>query len=104
MYGAKIEKGVLYEGNSNYYLAYQNSSPLPYVLIPGHSYSNPITSEFQNSTSKQMIIMPWAQTITTNEVNEENATVVNSVILMTSPDCYFITDYTKGITSATLKE
>ena len=104
LYGAKIEKGVLYEGNSNYYLAYQNSSPLPYVLIPGHSYSNPITSEFQNSTSKQMIIMPWSQTITTNEVNEENATVVNSVILMTSPDCYFITDYTKGITSATLKE
>ena len=102
LYGVTIEKGLLYEGDSSHYLAYQNSSPLPYILIPGYSSSNPITSDFSNSN--QMIIMPSAQSLKISDVVEENVSVTNSEIISTSSKCYNIEDYTKGITSATLKD
>ena len=103
LYGVSINKGLLYEGDSGHYLAYQNSLPLPYILIPGYSSASPITSEFSNSSS-QMIIMPWAQSLTINDVSEENVTVTNSEIVSTSSKCYNITDYSKGITNSTLKD
>ena len=97
-----INKGLLYEGNSGYYLAYQNSTPLPYILIPGYSSANSITKDFSESNSNQMIIMPWSQSINIKNVEEENVSVTNSEIMTTSSSCYNISDYTKGITNATL--
>ena len=102
LYGVTINKGLLYEGDSRYYLAYQNTSPLPYVLIPGYSSSNAITKDFSNGNSTQMIVMPWSQSLTINQVTEENVTVVDSEIVMSSSNCYNVPDYTKGITSTTL--
>lgn len=104
LYGVKINDGLLYEGDSRYYLAYQNSSRLPYILIPEYSSSNKITSEFTNSRSNQITIMPWAQSITISDVEEENVTVTSSDILTTSSSCYNIVDYTKGINEKTLSE
>ena len=103
LYGVKINKGLLYEGNSNNYLAYQNRQKLPYALITGYSSSNPITSEFSKSNSSQMIVMPWSQSLTINEVTEENVTVTNSEIVMTSSNCYNIPDITNGVTDETIK-
>lgn len=102
LYGVKINKGLLYEGNSRNYLAYQNSQKLPYVLITGYSSSNPITSEFSKSNSSQMIVMPWSQSLTINEVTEENVTVTDSDIVMTSSNCYNISDPTKGVSDSTI--
>lgn len=98
LYGAKIEKGILYEGNANNLLAYQNSIPLPYALIPETSSGNPITSGIGKNSS-QIIIMPWSQSITTTNVDN----VTESTILTTSSKCYFITDYTRGISDELLK-
>ena len=103
LYGVKINKGLLYEGSSKNYLAYQNTLPLPYVLVPGYSSSNNITAEFAKSNSNQMIVMPWSQSLTINDVTEENVTVSSSEILSTSSNCYNIEDYSKGITNATLQ-
>ena len=103
LYGVKINKGLLYEGNSRNYLAYQNSLPLPYILIPGYSSRNPITSEFSNANSTQMIVMPWSQSLTISPVEEENVTVTNSEIVMTSSSCYNIADYSKGISNEALE-
>ena len=102
LYGVQINKGLLYENDNNHYLAYQNTSKLPYVLIPDYSSSNPVTSEFQKTNSKQMIIMPWSQSITMNDVQEENVTVTHSEILNTSSNCYNIEDYSKGLNTDTL--
>ena len=104
LYGVKINKGLLYEGNSSNYLAYQNRQTLPYILLPNYSSSNNITSEFSKSNSNQMIIMPWSQSLTIDEVTEENVTVTSSDILTTSSSCYNIEDYSKGVTNATLKD
>ena len=103
LYGVKINKGLLYEGNSNNYLAYQNRQKLPYALITGYSSANPITSEFSKSNNNQMIIMPWSQSLTIDEVTEENVTVTNSDIVMTSSNCYNIPDITNGVTDETIK-
>lgn len=100
LYGVKINKGLLYEGDNRYYLAYQNSSPLPYILIPGYSSSNPITKDFAKASSNQMVIMPWAQSISVNSVEEENVKVEDSEIITSSSKCYNIPDYSKGITTA----
>lgn len=102
LYGVKINKGLLYEGNSRNYLAYRNSQPIPYALITGYSSSNPITSEFSKNNTSQMIIMPWSQSLTINEVTEENVTVTDSEIVMTSSDCYNIPDISKGVTNSTI--
>lgn len=104
LYGVKINKGLLYEGNSSNYLAYQNRQRLPYILLPNYSSSNNITSEFSKASNNQMIIMPWSQSLTINEVTEENVTVSSSDILTTSSSCYNIEDYSKGVTNATLKD
>jgi len=104
LYGAKINKGLLYEGDSRYYLAYQNSSALPYVLIPEFSTESEISSSLSGSSSNQMVIMPWSQALEISEVNEENVTVESNTILTTSQNCYKVTDYSKGITSTVLAE
>lgn len=104
LYGVKINKGLLYEGSSKNYLAYQNRQRLPYVLIPGYSSSNNITAEFSKSSSNQMIIMPWSQSLTIDEVTEENVEVTSSEILSTSSSCYNIEDYSNGITSNTFED
>ncbi len=99
LYGVKINKGLLYEGDSNRYLASRNAPNLNYVLIPGYSSSNPITSKFSDSRSEQTIIMPWSQGLTINDVTEENVTVDSSEIVTTSSSCYNIENYQNGVTS-----
>lgn len=101
LYGAKIEKGLLYEGDSRYYLAYQNSSPLPYVLIPEFSNESLISSSLSTSNN-QMAIMPWSQAVTITDVEDENVQVTSGSIVYTSQNCYNITDYSNGITSSVL--
>ena len=102
LYGVTINKGLLYEGDSRHYLAYQNASPLPYVLIPEFSYSSAITESFANSSSNQMVIMPWSQSLTISDVEEENVTVVDYDIVTTSSSCYNVVDYSNGINSSVL--
>ena len=46
--------------------------------------------------------MPWSQSLTINEVTEENVTVTDSDIVMTSSNCYNIPDPTKGVSDATI--
>ena len=103
LYGVKVNRGLLYEGSSRNYLAYQNTIPLPYVLIPVYSSSNPITSEFSKANNSQMIIMPWSQSLSINTVEEENVSVTSSNILTTSSNCYNIEDYSQDINSALSK-
>lgn len=104
LYGVQINKGLLYEGDSRHYLAYQNSSPLPYALIADAGYDSPITSSFSKASNNQMIIMPWSQSLSFNEVTEEGVTVSTQDILYTSLTCYNITDYSKGISDSVLEE
>ena len=103
LYGVTINKGLLYEGNSNNYLAYQNTVPLPYILIPIYSTANSITAEFASANNTQMMIMPWSQSLTIKDVEEENVTVAASEIITTSASCYNIPDYTQGISNSVLE-
>ena len=96
LYGVKINKGLLYEGDTSRYVASRNAPNLNYVLIPGYSQSNPITEQFSEARG-ETIIMPWSQGLTINEVTEENVSVESSEIVMTSSKCYNLEDYQSGV-------
>lgn len=102
LYGVTINKGLLYENDTSRYLASRDVPNLNYILVPQYSSYNPITSKFESGRSEQNIIMPWSQSITINEVTEENVTIDSSDIVMTSADCYNLTNYETGITSQSL--
>ena len=104
MYGVSINDGLLYESDGNHFLAYQNSRILPHILFPDCSSSNKITSDFSRSNSNQNVVMPWSQSLTINDVEEENVKVDRSDILTTSSSCYNVVDYDKGITEETISD
>ena len=101
LYGVKINYGILYEGNANNSYAYENTSIIPYILVPNLGASNKITSDL--SKSKLKVIMPWAQSLSINNVEEDGVTVLRSDILTTSEKCYNITDLNSALTSESLK-
>ncbi len=100
LYGAKLNKGILYEQDSNHRLSLGSYGVEPSYLIPGYSLYNPITSKFQDGNSQKMVVMPISQSITVSEVSDENVNVTESEILSTSSKCYNITDYSNGITES----
>ncbi|MCI8308733.1 MAG: hypothetical protein HFJ45_00625 [Clostridia bacterium] len=89
LYGVSLSYGVLYEGRSSNSFAYENYS-YPYILIPNLSSSNEISSEL--SKSGLYVIIPWAQSLSISNVEEDNVIVSSSNILTTSDKCYNITD------------
>ena len=84
LYGAGIERGLLYEGSSSNYYYY------PYYIMPDASSSSEITSDI--ATSGYYPLFFESQRVLTNEVNEENVTVSTETLLTTSDSCYNITD------------
>lgn len=84
LYGAGVEKGLLYEGSSTNYYYY------PYYLMPNVSTSSEITADI--ATSGYYPLLLESQRVLTNEVDEENVTVSTESLLTTSDSCYNITN------------
>lgn len=84
LYGAGVEKGLLYEGNSNYYYYY------PYYLMPSASSSSSVTEDIANSGYRLLLLE--SQRVLENTVQEENVTISKEKLLTTSSSCYNITD------------
>lgn len=86
LYGVSINYGMLYEANSGNSLAYGNTV-YQNILIPNPTYSSEISSNMAN-----YVIIPWAQSLEINSIEEENVTVTNAPIITSSNNCYNITD------------
>ncbi len=84
LYGAGVEYGLLYEGNSSNYYYY------PYYLIPEASSSSEITADI--ATGGYVTLLSFAQRVLTNDVSEDNISVSTEKLLYTSNSCYNITD------------
>lgn len=84
LYGAGVERGLLYEGDSNSYYYY------PYYIMPDVSTSSEITSDI--ATSGYFPLLLESQRVLTNDVDEENVTVSTESLLTTSSSCYNITN------------
>lgn len=83
LYGAEIEKGLLYEGSSSNYYAY------PYYLVLDFATTSDITSEL--ATSGYYPIFPYSQRVKSKSVEAENISVNVEDLLYTSEHCYNIT-------------
>ena len=84
LYGAGVEYGLLYEGSSSNYRYSQ------YYIVPEASSYSEITEDI--ATGGYVTLLPFAQRVLTNDVDEDNVTVSTEELLYTSSSCYNITD------------
>lgn len=87
LYGAEVERGLLYEGSPKNY--YAN----PYNLVLDFATTSNITSEL--SESGYYPLFPNSQRIKTKDINWENVSLNIEDLLFTSSSCYNITDIDK---------
>lgn len=102
LYGVKINFGVLYEGSSSNSYAYQNTANIPYILIPDLSASNKVTSDLYEDRVK--VILPWSQSLSYIDIEDENVNITKSNILTTSTKCYNITNLNSSFTQEALNQ